>query len=136
MLHVKILHIVLVTSWFAGLFYLPRIFVNLALDAQLDVQNRLIIMAKKLYRFTFLLAHLATLSGLWLWYVSGYKQGWVHAKLALVVLLWVYQFFCRRYLKQFEEKRNTHTHVYYRWFNEVPVLILVLLIYLVVAKPF
>lgn len=133
---VKALHIVFVTSWFAGLFYLPRIFVNLAMDDTPPVRERLLVMARKLYRFMTILAVPALVFGLWLWLGYGISGGWMHAKLALVVVLLGYHHVCGRLLKQFEAGRNRRSHVWFRWFNELPVLVLLIVVLLVVTKPF
>ena len=138
MLWIKALHIVFVTSWFAGLFYLPRILVNLAMvDASSSAErDRLLLMARKLYRFMGPLMVLALALGLWLWLGYGIGGGWMHAKLALVVLLIGYHHVCGAMVKRFERGDNTRSHVWYRWFNEVPVLILFAVVLLVVLKPF
>lgn len=142
MLWVKSLHIVFVTSWFAGLFYLPRIFVNLAQVSadSLSERDRLLLMARKLLRFMNGLALLALVLGFWLW--AGYgigwgaAHGWMHAKLALVAVLVGYHHACARLLRRFEQGTNRHGHVWFRWFNELPVLLLVAIVCLVVVKPF
>jgi protoporphyrinogen IX oxidase len=142
MLWVKSFHIVFVASWFAGLFYLPRIFVNLAMvppgsDAE---RQRLLLMARKLMRFTTLLAVPAVALGLWLW--AGYGigwgpgNGWMHAKLFVVLLVLGYHHACGVMLRKFERGENRRNHVWYRWFNEAPVLMLVVVVVLVVVKPF
>ena len=140
MLWIKSLHIVFVTSWFAGLFYLPRIFVNLAMvpPQSLAEWDRLILMARKLLRFTTLLAVPAVVLGLWLWLAYGIGSGsvWLHAKLFLVLLVVGYHHACARLLNKFIAKRNTHSHRWYRWFNEVPVALLLCVVVLVVVKPF
>lgn len=136
MLWVKAFHIIFVTSWFAGLFYLPRIYVNLAMEQDSQAYDRLILMANKLYRFMQPLMLLALVFGLWLWLGYGIKGGWLHAKLALVVLLIGYHHYCGRLLKQFKVQQNRHSHVWYRWFNEAPVMILFAVVILVVVKPF
>ena len=136
MLWVKSLHIVFVTAWFAGLFYLPRILVNLALENDAAARTRLLAMARKLYRFMLPLAALALAFGLWLWLGYGISGGWLHAKLALVLLLIGYHHACGALLKKFESGANTRSHVWYRWFNEVPVLLLLAVVILVVVKPF
>lgn len=138
-LWVKALHIVFVTSWFAGLFYLPRIFVNLAMiDAPGAERDRLLLMAGKLWRFMQPLMLLAIALGLWLWlgYGVGAGAGWMHAKLAIVVLLLGYHHACGRLLKRLAAGADTRSHVWYRWFNEVPVLALLAVVVLVVVKPF
>jgi putative membrane protein len=138
MLWIKALHIVFVTAWFAGLFYLPRILVNLAMEIDCDAATyaRLITMARKLYRFMTLLAVPALGFGLWLWLAYGFSGGWLHAKLALVVVLIGYHHGCGRLLAKFEQGKNTRSHVWFRWFNEIPVIILLLVVILVVVKPF
>jgi len=142
MLWVKAFHIVFVASWFAGLFYLPRIFVNLALvppgsDAERD---RLLLMARKLLRFTTLLAVPALALGLWLWLGYGIGRGpgngWMHAKLVVVVIAVGYHHGCARLLRRFEAGLATRGHLWYRWFNEIPVLLLLTAVILVVVKPF
>jgi len=140
MLWVKSFHIVFIASWFAGLFYLPRIFVNLAMvpPQSMAERERLLLMARKLMRFTTILAVPAIALGLWLWlgYGIGRGSGWMHAKLAVVVLAVGYQHACGRMLAKFVDNRNTRSHVWMRWFNEVPVLLLVAAVILVVVKPF
>ena len=135
MLVIKALHIVFVTSWFAGLFYLPRIFVNLAMEGTPAVRERLLLMARKLYRFMTILMVPALGFGLWLWLGYGIGGGWMHAKLALVVVLIGYHHVCKSLLKRFEAGTSTKSHVWFRWFNEVPVLILLAVVLLVVTKP-
>jgi protoporphyrinogen IX oxidase len=146
MLWIKAFHIIFVASWFAGLFYLPRIFVNLAL-VQADLANtspnerlRLLQMARKLLRFTTILALPAIALGLWLWLGYGVGRGpgngWMHAKLVVVLLAVGYHHGCSVLLRKFEQNTNTRSHVWYRWFNEVPVLLLAAAVILVVVKPF
>ncbi|HCE09233.1 MAG TPA: hypothetical protein DEQ40_11645 [Oxalobacteraceae bacterium] len=140
MLWVKSLHLIFVISWFAGLFYLPRIFVNLAMESDGAATTRLLMMAQKLYRFMNILVIPALAFGLWLWLGYGIGRGegngWLHAKLALVVVLLGYHHACGSLLKKFAHGRNTHSHQWYRWFNEIPTLILVAIVLLVVVKPF
>jgi putative membrane protein len=140
MLWIKALHIVFIASWFAGLFYLPRIFVNLAMEKEPMVEERLLLMARKLYRFMSILAVPALGLGICLWLGYGIGKGpgngWMHAKLVIVVLLIGYHHACGSLLKKFEQNRNTRSHVWFRWFNEVPVLLLVGIVILVVVKPF
>lgn len=136
MLWVKSLHLIFVTSWFAGLFYLPRLFVNHAMVDDTATIGRLLLMEKKLYRFMTPLAVLALGFGLWLWLGYGITGGWLHAKLALVAVLIGYHYYCGRLLKDFEQGRNRHSHVWYRWFNELPVLILFAAVPLAIVKPF
>jgi putative membrane protein len=142
-LWVKALHIIFVTCWFAGLFYLPRIFVNLAMAGDTNQVNRaeidrLLLMARKLYRFMGPLMLLALVFGLWLWlgYGIGKSSLWLPAKLLIVIGLIAYHIYCGRLLKQFEQSANLRGHVWFRWFNEAPVLGLFLAVLLVVLKPF
>lgn len=142
MLWIKAFHIVFIASWFAGLFYLPRIFVNLAMVPPESVaeRERLLLMAGKLFRFMTLLAVPALVLGLWLWlhYKIGYGpgNGWMHAKLFIVVLLLGYHHACWVMLRKFRLGQNRRNHVWYRWFNEAPVIMMVLAVLLVVLKPF
>ncbi len=144
MLWIKSLHIVFVTAWFAGLFYLPRIFVNLAMEDKPVVAERLLLMARKLYRFTTLLSIPAIGFGVWLMF--GYNLGrtgdgqdpanWMMAKLVLVALVFWYHRTCGKHLKQFELGKIPHSHTWYRVFNELPVFLLLFIIILVVVQPF
>ena len=137
-LEVKALHLILVVSWFAGLFYLPRLFVNLAMvpaDSTAE-RDRLLLMAGKLYRFMTPIGYLALVSGLWLWLGVGITGPWLHAKLTAVVLLVGYNHYCRKLLRDFQGGTNTRSHVWFRWFNEAPILLLVIVVVLVVLKPF
>jgi putative membrane protein len=140
MLWIKSLHLLFVISWFAGLFYLPRIFVNLADNTDPTTTTRLLTMGRKLYRFTTILMIPALIFGLVLWLYYGVGRGpgnaWLHAKLALVILVIGYHHACGSLLKKFENGRNTRSHVWYRWFNEVPVVLLAVIIVLVIVKPF
>lgn len=136
MLWVKALHLIFVTSWFAGLFYLPRLYVNLAMEQDAQAYARLLLMAQKLYRFMQPLSIGALAFGLWLWLGFGFQGGWLHAKLALVVGLLGYHHYCGKLLRQFAAKQNRRSHVWLRWFNEIPVLILIAVVILVVVKPF
>lgn len=139
MLWVKAFHIVFVASWFAGLFYLPRIFVNLAMvPAGSEAERaRLLLMARKLLRFTTLLAAPALALGLWLWlgWGIGRGAGWLHAKLVIVLIIVGYHYTCAALLRRIESGADTHSHRWYRWFNELPVLLLVAAVVLVVVKP-
>lgn len=140
MLWIKALHIVFIASWFAGLFYLPRIFVNLAQETERVATERLLGMARRLYRFTTVLSVPAVLLGLWLYLGYGIGRGsgngWMHAKLALVVLVIGYHHACGSLLRKFENGQNKRSHAWFRWFNEVPVLLLLAIVVLVVVKPF
>ena len=142
MLWVKAFHIVFVASWFAGLFYLPRIFVNLALvpPGSEAERARLMLMARKLMRFTTLLAVPAIVLGGWLWLGYGIGRGpgngWMHAKLFTVLLVLGYHHGCGVLLRKLEAGTLQRSHVWFRWFNEIPVLMLVAIVVLVVVKPF
>ena len=135
MLWIKSLHIVFVVSWFAGLFYLPRIFVNLAMETDATSITRLLAMARRLYRFMTMLAIPAVLFGAWLM-SFGFGGGWLHAKLVLVALVIGYHHACGSLLKKFELGKNRRSDRWYRWFNEVPVVLLLTIVILVVVKPF
>ena len=135
MLWVKAFHIIFVTSWFAGLFYLPRLFVNHAMETNNDALARLALMEQKLYRFMTPLAVLALAFGLWLWLGYGISGVWLHAKLLLVLSLIAYHLYCGKLMRDFAAGKNTRSHVWYRWFNEIPVLVLFAVVVLVVVKP-
>lgn len=141
-LWVKAFHIVFVASWFAGLFYLPRLFVNLAMvphDSHAE-RERLLLMARKLQRFMVVLMVPALVLGLLLWLVYGVGRGpgsgWLHAKLLLVAGVLAYQETCRRILKDFESLANRRSDRWFRVFNEVTVLLFIAIVVLVVVKPF
>ncbi len=140
MLWIKSLHIVFVISWMAGLFYLPRILVNLAQETDTAATTRLLGMARRLYRFTTIIAVPAVIFGAWLLMVFGIGRGpgngWMHAKLLLVVLLIGYHHASGSLLKKFELGKNKRSHKWLRWFNEVPVVLLLGIVILVVVKPF
>ncbi|MRX27655.1 CopD family protein [Kangiella sp. HZ709] len=139
MLWIKSLHIIFMVSWFAGIFYLPRIFVNLAMTENDGAFNQLNIMARKLYRFITPFMILTIVFGVWLTSYNWdyYKAaGWFHTKIALMLVLVVYHFICGHFQKQFAEGRCSKSHVFFRWFNEFPVVILIAIIILVVVKPF
>ncbi|OZI59744.1 CopD family protein [Bordetella genomosp. 11] len=140
MLWIKTLHIVFIAAWFAGLFYLPRIYVNLAQHDEPAVRTVLLGMARRLFRFTTLLAVIAIIFGLWLYIGYGIGMGpgngWMHAKLFFVLLIIGYHHACGVMLRKFEQGRNTRTHTFYRWFNEISVLLLFIVVALVVVKPF
>lgn len=133
---IKAFHIIFVISWFAGLFYLPRIFVNLAMSTQQAERERLLLMAQKLYRFMAPLAVLALALGTWMWLGWHIKGMWLMVKLTAVVGLVVYHVYCGRLLRGFRLGINKHTHVWYRWFNEIPVLLMMLIVIMVVVQPF
>jgi putative membrane protein len=137
MLWIKALHIVFVVTWFAGLFYLPRLFVYHAQASDRVSNDRFKVMERKLYRGIMMPSMLLAVgSGLYLWLAYGFSGGWLHAKVALVVLLVVYHFWMRSHLGAFARDENRRSHVYFRWVNELPVVILVAVVVLVVVKPF
>jgi protoporphyrinogen IX oxidase len=138
----KAFHIVFVTSWMAGLFYLPRLFVNLAMvpaDSHAE-RERLLLMARKLYRFSSLLMVPALLLGFWLWLGEGVGKGagaaWLHVKLVLVLGVIGYHHMCRNLLRSFEQLGNRRSHRWFRIFNEASVILFAAIVVLVVVKPF
>ena len=141
MIYVKALHIVFMVTWFAGLFYLPRLFVYHAMAEDEISRERFKIMERKLY-FGIMTpgAILTFVFGLWLlldyaW--MAYSQtAWLHIKLVLIAILVLYHLHCGKLLKDFKHDRNQRSHVFYRWYNEFPVLILISVVILAVAKPF
>jgi putative membrane protein len=136
MLWIKSLHIIFVVTWFAGLFYLPRLFVYHAMTRDRDGSERFKVMERKLYWG--IMAPGAVLSivfGAWLW-AYGFSGGWLYAKLVVVVLLIAYHLTCGKLLADFARDRNTRSHVWFRWFNEVPTVFLAAGVILVVVKPF
>lgn len=141
-LWIKAFHIVFVASWFAGLFYLPRLFVNLAAvpPGSHAERERLLLMARRLYRFASLLMVPALVLGVWMWLGYGVGlgagQGWMHAKLVLVVGVLGYHHACRTMLRRFEQSDNRRSERWYRVFNEVSVLLFAAIVVLVVVKPF
>ncbi|MEZ5492818.1 MAG: protoporphyrinogen oxidase HemJ [Gammaproteobacteria bacterium] len=139
MLWVKSFHIIAVICWFAGLFYLPRLFVYHAMSEDQVSKDRFTIMERKLFRGIMTPSAIATVAlGLWLisfnpaYYLSAW---WMHAKLGLVAVLLVYHVICWRILLEFRDNRNTRSHVFYRYFNEFPVVLLIAIVILVVVKP-
>jgi protoporphyrinogen IX oxidase len=137
MLWIKSFHIIFMVTWFAGLFYLPRLFVYHALSDDQVSRERFKIMERKLF-FGIMTpgALLTILFGTWLWLGYGFQGGWLHAKLALVAVLVAYHIYCGKLLLDFKRDRNRHGHVFYRWLNELPVVILVAIILLVELQPF
>lgn len=141
-LWVKAFHIVFVASWFAGLFYLPRLFVNLAMvapDSHAE-RERLLLMARKLRRFSTVLMVPALALGVWLWLGLGIGRGaangWMHAKIALVLVVIGYHLMCGHLLRRFEQGANQRSHRWFRLFNEASVLAFTAIVVLVVVKPF
>ena len=137
MLWIKTLHIVFTVTWFAGLFYLPRLFVYHSLTTDLPGLERFKIMERKLYYGIMAPgAVLTMLFGVWLWLGYGYSGDWLNAKLALVAMLIAYHLYCGKLPLDFKRDRNRHGHVFYRWLNEVPTVILIIVVALAVVKPF
>lgn len=141
MLWVKAFHIISVVTWFAALFYLPRLFVYHAMTDNRESIEQFKTMERKLYRGIMTPSMvIATGLGLWLLYDYGWmaysSMGWLHTKIALVVILIGYHLYCGRLMRSFAVDENRHSHVFYRWFNEFPVLILVAVVILAVVKPF
>ena len=132
-------HLIFVISWFAGLFYLPRLYVYHAQTEDEIGLARFVVMERKLYYgIMWPAAVLTTLSGLWLWHMmfaALMMAPWFHAKLGCVLLLWVFHLSCGYYRKQFATGKNQHSHVFYRWFNEVPTILLIAIVLLVVGQP-
>ncbi|HTT36617.1 MAG TPA: CopD family protein [Burkholderiales bacterium] len=137
MLWIKALHVVFMVTWFAGLFYLPRLFVYHAQAQDRISIDRFKTMERKLY-FGIMTpgAVLTIVLGLWLWLGFGITGGWLHAKLVLVAMLVGYHVWCGKLVSDFKHERNRHHHVWYRWFNEFPLLILVGVVILAITKPF
>lgn len=140
MLWVKAFHIISVITWFAALFYLPRLFIYHSMSDDQESVERFKVMEGKLYRSIMMPSFvLATVSGTWIvidsW-VFYSTQYWLHAKLTLAVLLIAYHFYCGYLLSVFKADKNTYSHIFYRWFNEFSVLILVAIVILVVVRPF
>lgn len=138
MLWVKSFHIIFMVTWFAGLFYLPRLFVYHAMASDAPSIERFKVMERKLYWGIMTPGALLTIAfGLWLW--LGWFRGsssWLHAKIALVAILAGYHLWCGVLLRDFAAGRNARSHVWFRWFNEFPVLVLIATVLLVVFKPF
>ncbi|MGB7541274.1 MAG: protoporphyrinogen oxidase HemJ [Burkholderiales bacterium] len=137
MLWIKALHVIFTVTWFAGLFYLPRLFVYHAMAEDTIGKERFKVMERKLFWGIMTPGAVLTIVfGLWLWLGYGISGGWLQAKLALVALLIVYHLYCGRLLADFARDRNTKSHVWYRWFNEAPTVLLFGVVILVVVKPF
>jgi putative membrane protein len=136
MLWIKAFHIVFMVTWFAGLFYLPRLFVYHTMSEDEASRGRFKVMERKLYYGIMAPGAVLTVGfGLWLWLGYGISGTWLHAKLALVAVLIVYHLWCGKLLNDFRHDRNTHSHVWYRWFNEFPVVVLIAAVILAVVKP-
>ncbi|MHC8732559.1 protoporphyrinogen oxidase HemJ [Arenicellales bacterium IMCC56312] len=138
MLWLKALHIIFMVTWFAGLFYLPRLFVYHAMTENESTRAQFRIMERKLYYGIMNPGGVLTvLFGIWLWigYGIGDQSLWLQLKIGLVIVLVGYHVWCGRLVKRFQKEANVHSHIFYRWFNEFPVLILVGAVLLVVLKP-
>jgi putative membrane protein len=136
MLWVKALHIVFVVTWFAGLFYLPRLFVYHAMAEDAVSRERFKVMERKLFWGIMTPSGALTLVfGTWLWLGWGFSGAWLQAKLALVAALIAYHLWCAKLMLDFRADRNRRSHVWLRWFNEFPVLVLFAVVFLVVLKP-
>ena len=139
-LWLKALHLIFMVSWFAGIFYLPRLFVNLAMvkeNKKMNTYEHLIIMATKLYRFITPFMFLTVIFGSWMLYLNSalLSTVWMKVKLGLVVTLIIYHFICGDILRRFSNNQPVKGHIYYRWFNEFPVIILFTVIILAILKP-
>ena len=137
MLWLKALHIIFMVTWFAGLFYLPRLFVYHAMATDAVSSERFKVMERKLYYGIMTPGAVLTLAfGIWLWLGYGFSGGWLHAKLALAAILIAYHVYCGKLMLDFRHDRNRKNHVWFRWFNELPTLILIAVVILTVVKPF
>ena len=140
MIWVKAFHIIFMVAWFAGLFYLPRLFVNHAITEEETVRERLTLMEKKLYRFITPWMVLTIGFGLWLMidyaWAAYAHMWWLHIKLALVAALVAYHFYCGKIIRELADGRNRRSHTWFRWFNELPVIVLFVVVILAVIKPF
>jgi putative membrane protein len=137
MLWVKAGHIIFMVTWFAGMFYLPRLFVYHAMSDDQISHERFKIMERKLYYGIMTPGGILTIVfGLWLWLGYGISGGWLYTKIAIVIALVFYHIYCGKLLLDFKHNRNRHSHIYYRWFNEAPVIALIAIIILVEVKPF
>lgn len=138
MLVLKSLHVFFVIAWFAGVFYLPRIFVNLAMVPPNSTaeRERLLLMAGKLYAFMTPIGILALAFGIWIWLGFGFSGDWLHLKLLLVAVIVAYHAYCGVLLRELRGGRSRKSHIWFRFFNEVPVLVLFAICFLVILKPF
>jgi len=136
MLWIKALHIIFMVTWFAGLFYLPRLFVYHAMTDDRISHERFLVMERKLYWGIMTPGGVLTiLFGLWLWFAWDFTGGWLHAKVALTALLVAYHVWCGKLMLDFRAGQNRRSHVWFRWFNEAPTLVLFAAVILVVVKP-
>ena len=135
-LWIKSFHIIFMVTWFAGLFYLPRLFVYHAMGGNAETLARFQVMERKLFAIMTLGAILTAVFGVWLWLGYGYGGGWMDAKLVLVAILMAYHAYLGKLTHDLGLGRNPHGHVFYRWLNEFPSVLLIAIIILVVLKPF
>ncbi len=134
---IKAWHIIFMVTWFAALFYLPRLFVYHAMADDKISQARFKIMERKLFYGIMTPGGIITIAlGMWLWLGYGFTGGWLHAKVTLVLALIAYHIYCWKLLQDFKHDKNKHSHIFYRWFNEAPVLALIAIVLLVELKPF
>lgn len=137
MLWIKAFHIIFMVTWFAGLFYLPRLFVYHAQTEDSPSRERFKVMERKLFFGIMTPGALLTIGfGMWLWLGYGFYGGWLHAKMALVAVLVLYHVYCGKLMFDFRHDRNHHGHVFYRWLNELPVVLLIAIVLLVELQPF
>jgi putative membrane protein len=136
MLWIKAFHIIFMVTWFAGLFYLPRLFVYHAMGGDLAGLQRFGVMERKLFMIMTVGAVLTVIFGAWLWLGYGFSGGWLHAKLALVAILIAYHAYLGKLMRDFRLGRNPHGHVFFRWINEIPAVLLIAIVILAVVKPF
>ena len=137
MLWIKSFHIIFMVTWFAGLFYLPRLFVYHAMSEDAASRERFKIMERKLFYGIMTPGAVLTIAfGVWLWLGYGFFGGWLYAKMALVIILVVYHVYCGKRMIDFKLDRNRHSQLFYRWLNELPVILLVAIILLVELQPF
>ena len=137
MLWIKSFHVIFMVTWFAGLFYLPRLFVYHAMSEDSASRERFKIMERKLFYGIMTPGAVLTIAfGVWLWLGYGFYGGWLHAKMALVIILVVYHVYCGKLMIDFRRDRNRHGHLFYRWLNELPVILLIAIILLVELQPF
>lgn len=140
MLWVKAFHVIFMVTWFAGLFYLPRLFVYHADCEDQTSHQRFLVMERKLFAIMTIGAVLTAVFGLWMLaayaWMAYASAAWLLTKLLLVALLIVYHVYCLKIMHTFRDEQNRHSHVYYRWFNEAPALLLIAIVVLAVVKPF
>ncbi len=138
-LWLKALHIIFMVTWFAGLFYLPRLYVYHAMNDDENTDNTLKVMERKLFIIMTIGAAITAIFGFWILlsnWSSYMQQGWMHVKLLLIFALFIYHIWCWKLMLAFRNDRNKHSHKWYRWFNEAPTVVLIVVIILAVLKPF